>query len=222
MRTFLIAVGASMVLAIPANAATRNFGVTDFTKIRVDAPFKVVLATGVAPFAKASGSSAALDRVDLEMRGDTLIVRTASSWGGYPNDNAGPVEVSIGTHELNSALLNGGGSLLIDRVHGLSFALTVQGSGRAEIGSAEIDQMSVGLAGSGSARIAGRANQLTSVVRGIATLDAGRLAVTDATIGAEGAATIEATVTGSAAVDATGPATIRLAGRPACKLKVAG
>src|SRR5213592_4727427 len=114
MRTFLIAVGASMVLAIPANAATRNFGVTDFTKIRVD----------------------------LEMRGDTLIVRTASSWGGYPNDNAGPVEVSIGTHELNSALLNGGGSLLIDRVHGLSFALTVQGSGRAEIGSAEIDQMS--------------------------------------------------------------------------------
>lgn len=222
MRTFLFAAGASCALAAPATAATRNFGITSFTKVRVEGPFKVMLTTGVAPFAQASGSSAALDRVDIEVRGDTLVVRSASSWGGYPGANPGPVEVSLGTHDLSNAWLSGAGTLAIDRVRGLSFALSVQGSGRGEIGSADTDQLNVSLVGSGSARLAGRAKKLTALVRGISALDAAGLAATDAAIGAEGAATIDADVTGDATVDATGPATIRLTGSPACTLKVAG
>ena len=222
MRTFLLALSLSLALPGAADAATRNFGIADFTKVRVDAPFKVVLSTGVAPFAKATGSSAALDRVDIQVQGNTLIVRSASSWGGYPDENPGPVEVSIGTHELNSAWVNGAGSLMVDRVRGLNFAATVQGSGRIEISSADTDQMTVGLAGSGSAKLAGRAKQLTAVIRGIGALDAASLSANDATIGAQGAATVDANVTDSATVDAVGPATIRLAGRPACKLKVSG
>jgi hypothetical protein len=51
MRTFLLAASASLLLASPAAGATRNFGITSFTKIRVDGPYKVTVATGVAPFA---------------------------------------------------------------------------------------------------------------------------------------------------------------------------
>jgi len=223
MRTFLFAIGVSLAFAAPAGAATRNFGVTSFTKVRVEGPFKVTLATGVAPFAKASGSSIALDRVDVDVQGDTLVVRSsASSWGGYPGTDPGPVEISIGTHDLTNAWLSGAGTLAIDRVRGLSFALSVQGSGRAEIGSVDADQMNVSVVGSGSARLAGRAKKLTALARGLAELDAGGLAATDATIGAEGATTIDANVTDAATVDASGPATIRLAGRPSCTLKVAG
>ena len=132
MRTFLFAFAFMLTLAAPADAASRNFGVTSFTKVRVDGPFKVTLATGVAPFAKASGSAAALDRLTIEVRGDTLVVLSnVSSWGGYPGANAGPVEVSVGTHDLTDAWLNGAGSLAIDRVKGLSFALSVQGIGRS-------------------------------------------------------------------------------------------
>jgi len=223
MRTFLFAIGVSLAFAAPAGAATRNFGVTSFTKVRVEGPFKVTLATGVAPFAKASGSSIALDRVDVDVQGDTLVVRSsASSWGGYPGTDPGPVEISIGTHDLTNAWLSGAGTLAIDRVRGLSFALSVQGSGRAEIGSVDADQMSVSVVGSGSARLAGRAKKLMALARGLAELDAAGLAATDATIGAEGATTIDANVTDAATVDASGPATIRLAGRPSCTLKVAG
>jgi hypothetical protein len=222
MRSFLLAIFAWFMLAAPAHAATRNFGITSFTKVRIEGPFKVTLATGVAPFAKASGSSAAIDRVGIEVRGDTLVVRSASSWGGYPGTNTGPVEVALGTHDLTNAWLSGAGSLLIDRARGLSFALSVQGSGRAEVASADADQLSVSLVGSGSARLAGRTKKLTALVRGISALDAAALAAADATLGADGAATIDANVTGDAAVDATGPATIRLTGRPACTLKVAG
>ncbi len=224
MRTFLLAVCTSLALASPAAAATRNFGITSFTKIRVDGPYKVTVATGVAPFAKASGASTtALDRVAVDMLGDTLLVHTSqSSWGGYPGTTVGPVEVTVGTHELSGAWVVGAGALSIDHVKGLTFALSVQGSGGAEIGDVAADQMNVSLTGSANAKLAGKAKKFTAIVRGISTLDAAKLASGDATIGAEGAATIDAAVSGDASVSATGNATIRLTGRPTCTLKVGG
>jgi len=219
MRIFLLAT-ALAAPAAPAIAATRNFGITDFTKVRVDGPYKVSFTSGVAPFARASGSGAALDRLTIEVRGDTLVVQNnKSGWGGYPGENPGPVEVTIGTHDIHNAWVNGAGALLIDRVGGLSFALSVQGSGRAEIASADADQLNVSLIGTASAKLAGKAKKLTALVRGIAALDAGDLAVTDASIGTEGAATVDANVRDEANISSSGPATIRLTGNPTCTLR---
>ena len=223
MRTFLILAAAAAVLPAPAAAATRNFGITSFTKIRVDGPYKVRVSTGVAPFARAVGSGPALDRVAIEMRGDTLLVHAnRSSWGGYPGKDAGPVEIMVGTHELASAWLNGSGLLAIDRAKGLSFAMSVQGSGAGEIGAVNVDHLNVSLLGTASARLAGKAPRLTALVRGISTLEAAELDTKDATIAAQGAATVNAKVSNAAQVDGVGPATIRLAGRPACTLRVSG
>ena len=82
--------------------------------------------------------------------------------------------------------------------------------------------MSVSLVGSASAKLSGQAKKLTALVRGISTLDAAKLDVPAATLAAEGAATLDAIVTDAVKVDASGPATIRLTGRPACTLKVSG
>ena len=139
MRTFLLAAAAAVALAAPAGAATRNFGIASFEKVRVDGPFKVTLTTGVAPFARATGSAAALDRVAIDVRGNTLVVHNnLDSWGGYPGKDVGPVEISLGTHDLSAAWLNGSGSLAIDRVKGLSFDLSVQDSGAGEIARASV------------------------------------------------------------------------------------
>ena len=48
------------VLASPVGAANRNYGITSFEKVRIEGPYKVTLSTGVAPFARASGSPAAI------------------------------------------------------------------------------------------------------------------------------------------------------------------
>ena len=221
MRTFLFLA----LLALPsgATAATRNFGIEDFQKIRVDGPFKVHLATNVAPFAKATGSAAAIDRVEIEVRGDTLVVHSnLDSWGGYPGKDVGPVEVSVGTHDLSAAWLNGSGVLSIDRVKGLKFDLSVQGSGAGEIGEADVDQLNVSIVGTASARLSGKAGKVTAVIRGVSALDAAQLSAKDATLGADGAATIAADVSDSATIDATGPATVRLSGGPSCTLRVSG
>jgi len=222
MRIFLLAVP-FLAIAAPAGAATRNFGITSFTKVRVDGPFSVTLKTGVAPFARASGSAAALDRVSIDVEGDTLVVHSnVSSWGGYPGQDSGPVQVEVGTHDLSAAWLNGPGTLSIDRVKGLKFGLSVQGSGAGEIGNADVDQLDINVMGTAAARLAGRAGKVTAVIRGISTLDASSLASKDASLGAQGAATISANVSDSVTVDANGPATVRLTGGAACTLRVSG
>jgi hypothetical protein len=222
MRTFLF-IAALATPATPAAAATRNFGITSFEKVRVDGPFKVRLTTGVAPFATATGSPAALDRIAIDVRGNTLVVHTnLDSWGGYPGTDVGPVEISLGTHDLSAAWLNGSGALSIDKIKGLSFDLSVQGSGAGDVGHADVDQLNVSVVGTASARLAGQAAKITAVIRGIASLDAAGLSARDASLGADGAATIAASVSDSVTVDATGPATVRLSGRPACTLRVSG
>jgi hypothetical protein len=222
MRIFLLAAGIA-VLAVPAGAATRNFGITGFEKVRVDGPFKVKLTTGVAPFAMATGSPQALDRVAVEVRGNTLVVHSnLDSWGGYPGKDPGPVEVSLGTHDLSAAWINGSGAIAIDRVKGLSFDLSVQGSGAGQIGQVNVDQLNVSVVGTASAKLAGQAAKMTAVIRGISSLDAAGLATKDATLGADGAATIAANVDDSVTVDATGPATVNIAGSPSCTLRVSG
>jgi hypothetical protein len=222
---------ALLILAsLPASAfgaapqAQRNYSVTSFDRIRVDGPYQVVLTTNVSPFARATGTQASLDGVSLKVEGRTLIVRASSggSWGGYPGEGRGPVTIEVGTHGLVNAWVNGAGSLIIDRVKGLSFDLAIQGPGVARIGDAQVDQMKVGISGAGSARLAGRVAKLTAVIRGTSSFEGDELQVTDAVIGAEGPTTVRAQVTNSAKVDATGLATVTLAGRPACTVKAQG
>jgi hypothetical protein len=222
MRTVLLAL-CIVAAGAPAAAATRNYSVTSFDRIRLDGPFKVKLTTGVAPFAIASGSAAAIDSVSLDVQGRTLVIRgNASSWGGYPGKGNGPVEISVGTHELSAAWVNGAGGLAIDRVKGLSFDANLQGSGALVISSAEVDRLTVGLSGAGTATISGKALQMTAIVRGTSTLDASSFAVKDAKVGAEGPATVLVNAGNSAQVTATGLSTVTVAGNPSCTVKISG
>jgi hypothetical protein len=224
MRTYLSAAILAILCATPATADTRNFGITSFERIRVEGPFRVQLTTGVAPFAKASGSSAALERVAFDMIGQTLVVHSnASAWGGSSSsDDVGPIDVSIGTHDLTAATLNGAGSLQIDRVKALSFNAAVQGSGQLGVGQAEVDQLNVMMIGSASSVVGGRTGTLKLAARGVSSFDGSGLVAKDATIGAEGASTVKLVVTNSAKIEGSGPATVTLTGDPACTARLSG
>ena len=226
MRTHfpaLLAALAALAIAAPASGATRNFGITSFERIRVDGPYKVRLTTGVAPFASASGSNAAIDRVAIDVQGSTLVVHAnRSSWGGFPNETGGAAEIIIGTHDLKAAWLNGSGSLTISAVKGLNFDLSAQGSGSVAIDRADVDHFRIHLYGTAAGTVAGRAGKLTALIRGVSSLDASGLTSKDATIGAEGPATVKAAVTNAAKITASGAATITLTGSPACTAKLSG
>jgi len=215
---------AFLLSAVPAAAAERNFGVSGFDRVRVDGDYKVTLTVGIAPYAKAKGSMRALDPVDVVVEGRTLIVRAnkSASWGGYPGESAGPVEVLIGTHELSAVFVNGAGSLNINKVRGLKFEASAQGAGSLAIAQVEVDQFQLGLAGAASARLAGKVGKLTAMVRGTSALDGEGLVVKDAVIGAQGPAIVKLTATGTAKVDALGVAAVTLAGNPSCIVTTKG
>lgn len=214
---------AALAIAAPAAAANRSFTVTGFDRVRVDGPFMVRLTTGVAPFAKATGSPAALNGVSIEVQGRTLVVRKSpSSWGGYPGEGPGPVEIAVGTHDLSTVWLNGAGKIAIDKAEGQSFDLSVQGPGSVEIGRLTVDRLTAGLSGSGSAVVGGTAAQVTAVVRGTSSFDGSELTSKDATIGAEGTAVVKLTATNTAKIDTQGTASVDVGGRPACTVRASG
>jgi len=222
LRLFLCACGA-VAAASSASAADRNYSVTGFDRVRLDGPYRVTLKTGVAPFAKASGTPAAIDGVSIEVQGRTLVVRkNPSSWGGYPGQSAGPVEITVGTHEISTVWVNGAGSLSIDGAKGLNFDLTLNGAGNVAIARLAVDRLRANVIGTGSVVLGGTARDAATVVRGTAELDASGLTAKDATVGAEGAAVVKLTATNTAKVDTQGTATVELGGKPACTIKASG
>lgn len=222
-RLPLLALLALASLPAASRAADRNFSVTGFDRIRVDGPYKVNLRTGVAPYARASGTTASLDGVSIKVEGRTLVIREGTGgWGGYPGEGRGPVTIEVGTHDLGAIYINGPGALDVDKVKGLSFEIAIQGSGVARIDQVDVDQMKVGVAGAGTTRLAGRVAKLTATVRGTSAFEAEGLRIADAVIGAEGPSTVRAQVTNSARVDAAGPVSVTLSGNPACTVKARG
>ena len=214
---------ASLPVAAATPATQRTYSVSGFDRIRIDGPYRVELRTNVAPYARASGTPASLDDVSIKVEGRTLVVRSGGSgWGGYPGEGRGPVTIEVGTHDLSAAYVNGAGALAVDRVKGLGFEMSIQGSGIASVGAVEVDQMKVGVSGAGTIRMAGRVGKLTSTIRGTSTFEADRLEVKDAVIGAEGPSTVRTQVTNSAKVDATGLASVTLTGEPACTVNAKG
>ena len=211
------------VVAAPLSAAQRNYSVTDFTRVRVEGPFAVTVKTDTAPFARATGTPRALDRVSLRVDGRTLIIRTdRSAWGGNPDEDAGPVTISVGTHDVEQASLTGPGTIAIDRVRGLDFSLSSYGSGAVSIADVQSDRLRVFSQGAGSARLAGKTKQLNATQDGPGLIDASALVAHDATLSALGPASLRATVGNSVRLTAGGTATITLEGDPVCERKVSG
>ena len=212
-----------IVAASPLAAANRSYTVTDFTRVKVEGPFAVTLATNVASYARASGSQRALDGVSLRVEGRTLIIRVDSSaWGGAPGEQAGPVTIAVGTHNLDQATLVGSGSLAIDRVRGLDFALSSFGSGAASITAVAVDRLRLSAHGSGAMRVAGATKQLNASLNGPGMIDASALSAKDAVLSASGPASLRARVTNNAKLTASGTATIAIDGGAACERKVSG
>ena len=214
MRAALAFFLLTAALAVPAQAATRNYSVTSFTSIRVDGPYDVKLSTGVSPFARAIGDWGAIDKVSLSVEGQTLVIRPPA---GEPlKAGGGTIRIEVGTAELKKAALKGSGRLAIDKVRGLAFDLTVAGAGTVDVAAMDVDQLTVGLIGVAGSRLGGKAKSVRAIVRGTSTLDASALETHAVILGAEGAAVARLDVRDTLDIQAAGPATIAVTGNPAC------
>lgn len=222
MKRFLLTIAAMAAAATPAAAEQRRFAVTDFDRVVVEGPYVVRLVTGRPSAATASGHRGALDRLALDVTGQTLrIRRNRNQWVGSSGVQ-GPVMIELATRTLRSARLIGPSELTIDRVAGLRVDLSVEGSGRMNVAGISADNLVFGLFGSGRLELAGRSGTVRADIQGsgdvvAAELRAETLTVTSATSGNVALAAVR-----SATVNALGLGTITVAGRPACTVRGPG
>jgi hypothetical protein len=216
-------VATAIAAAAPASAAERRYTVTDFDRIKVEGPFQVKLSTGRASSAVAIGSPQAIDQVSVEVQSRTLrIGRNANAWGGYPGESAGPVRIEVSSHSLREAMVQGSGSVTVDKAKAMRFQASVSGSGKVAIGQVEADTLALAVMGSGKIEIGGKAKALRAKIHGTGDLAASGLKTEDAVIGADTAGAIAVGASRSAKVTATGAGDVEIIGNPACTVEARG
>ena len=223
MRLPLLSAVALVLLSGPAAAASRGYTITSFDKIRVTGPFTVNLRTGSAPSARAEGSSRALDQVRVEVQGRTLLVSSGrNSWGGWTNENVGPVVIDVTTPSLAAAILTGSGKLNIDRAKAARFDLSLTGSGNISIGALAAEKLWLTITGSGQSVIAGKVAQARALVQGSGGIAGAKLVVTDLDLSSSGSGDISLAATRAAKVNASGSGDVVVTGPAACLVHATG
>lgn len=221
----IFAIAALAASPWPAHAAERVFTVTSYDRVRVEGPYQVEIVTGRGSSARATGTREALDRIDLEVQGQTLIIRTdRTGWtGGWPGEGkSGPVTIRLTAGELRAASLSGSGRLTIDRVRGPRIALAIEGSGQMTIGRVETDRLEAALLGSGGLGMAGAVKSLDATVRGSAGIDGAALVANDLVLTTESAGDVALGARLTAKVISTGSGRTVIGGKPACTVNAIG
>lgn len=205
--------------ATPSQAAERRFTITSFDRIRMEAPFDVMLSTNKSPNAKAEGPVAALDLVDLQVEGRTLIVRQRSSTSVR---TTAPIRLTIATPELTTATLVGSGRLQIDRMKGLTVNLALAGPGLLKVADLRADRLNLVAGGSGVVALAGAVKTGNVLGEGSAVIDAAALAADELVLFATGSSEVRTAARRTAKVTASGAATVTLQEPVPCIQKVTG
>jgi opacity protein-like surface antigen len=223
MTRILLACLALCALAASAAAADRVVPVSDFDRVIVEGPFRVRLVVGSASRAVASGTRDGLDRVSVEVRGQTMRIRPSRGiWSARPGADPGPVTIALATRMLRSARTIGPARLEVEGAAGLNVEFVVEGGGTIRATGVAAENLVLGLTGSGALDIAGTARSLRGQFQGTGNVEATRLAAQDATITANTLGSVALTVNGPAAVTAYGLGDVTIAGRPACTLSGPG
>lgn len=207
----------------PAAAADHNYGVTDFDRVIVEGPYAVHLVVGRPSMAVASGPRDALDRLTIDVQGQTLrIRRNRSAWGGAATPQPGPVTIELATRNLRSVRSIGGALIDVDGARGLAVDLALEGGGRLRATAVAVDNLGLGLLGSGRIEVAGRAAALRADFQGTGEVEASRLAANTATVTTNTVGSVALTVNGPATINANGLGQVNVLGRAVCDVNGPG
>ena len=222
MTRFLIAC-LPLLLPLAAHAGERTVMVTGFDTIRVDGPFVVTATTGGPPGAKITGDARALDMVDIEMQGRTLIIsESASDWGGYPGQRHERPTIAVSAHDIGEVAVRGGGAITLDRAEAMHVQLGVIGSGSVSVGDVRADTLDAVVAGSGSLTVSGRAANANFANSGSGSIDAAGLNVRDLNATSDGTGSNRFTAERTADITALGVGDVTVKGPAACKIRGPG
>ena len=209
----------------PGPVVSRAFPVGNFTEIEVAGPFNVDVKTGGTPGVTARGNQDLIDRLQVEVRGNKLVIRPKKDrrWfgGGWGGRGSGALVITVPM--IRAATLAGAGDMRVDAVRGESFEGSIAGSGDLRLGTVEVESLKVGIAGSGDATAgAGRVERAEYNIAGSGGVDASGIAAQDLEVSIAGSGDIKAQATGRAKIDIVGSGNVDVTGGAKCSVSKAG
>jgi hypothetical protein len=224
MMKIATAIGLAALMAGTASAAERSWSPGKFDQIEVRGPYDVVVTTGGDHSVRAEGDSDDLERLEIRVDGDRLIVsrereRGMRGWFGGGGDK---VRILVSAEQIREASLSGSGDLIIDRVNGDEVKLAMSGSGDIEVGAISAGKARLAMSGSGDISAAGACREGSLSMSGSGDIHAGDLACETVEVSVAGSGDVEARAAETANVKIAGSGDVRITGGARCTSKVAG
>lgn len=230
-------IAAAMIAASAATAAcsydrdgnagptvSRGYQVGNFTAIEAAGPFNVTVKTGTNPGVEVKGNQKLVDKLVVEVDGDTLKIRPENnhSWFGHWGGSHGKADIAITVPQLRAATLAGAGGIAIDKVQGDSFDGQIAGSGDLTIQSLAVGSLKIGIAGAGSVSGHGTAQSADYEIAGSGDVNADGIAVEDLKVDIAGSGNVRAHATKTAKVDIMGSGDVEVKGGAKCTVSKMG
>jgi putative autotransporter adhesin-like protein len=209
----------------PGPMISRNFQVGNFTQVEVAGPFDVNIHTGANPGVSAQGNQKLIDRLEVEVKGDKLLIHTKNEhhWFGGWHWSHGKGTISVTVPMIEAATLAGSGGLNIDNVKGERFDGQIAGSGDLKIGAVQVGALKLGIAGSGGATAnSGTAKQAEYEIAGSGDVDAQAIQAEEIKASIAGSGGIKAHASRAADVSIMGSGDVSVTGGAKCSISKAG
>ncbi|MFN7399629.1 MAG: head GIN domain-containing protein [Sandaracinobacter sp.] len=209
-----------MLFAAPVLAAERRFPVGTFGEVVLSGSPDVVVTTGAAHSVRAQGAEADLDRLDIRLEGNRLIIATKSGSGNWSMREG--VTVRVSAPNLSGASISGSGDMQVGAVKG-DFAARISGSGDMQVAAVDAPTLALSTSGSGDMMIGGgRCGAGTISTTGSGDVDAARVRCETLTVSTTGSGDVAAQATGTATLRTTGSGDIRVTGGARCSTRSSG
>jgi hypothetical protein len=204
---------------------SRNYQIGNFQAIEVAGPYDVQVRTGGNAGVSASGSEKLLQRTEVEVKGDKLVIRPEkqNGWFHFGWGTSGKANFTVTVPQLSGATIAGSGNINVDKVQGNSFEGTVAGSGGIAVAAMNVQSLKLSIAGSGGVKAgAGKAQSAQYDIAGSGDLDAGAIQAQQAKVSIAGSGSVKAHATGTADVSIMGSGDVDVSGGAKCNVSKAG
>ena len=202
---------------------SRSFAATGFDKVALRGSDDVIVRVGPAESVTASGDTAVLDRLKIEVVDGTLRIGREKQGGvmSWRKGDKGAV-VTVTLPRLAAAAVAGSGDMDVDHAQATSFSASIAGSGNLRIAELIADAASLSIAGSGDATIGGKGQSIDISVAGSGDADAGAFKTAHAKISIAGSGDVKAAVDGTADISLVGSGDVDIVGKAKCTVSRMG
>jgi len=193
------------------DVATLEPDVDAFTSLEVSSAFDVAVRSGEGYSLVVRVDDNVVDQVRASVSGDTLTI----AMDGSVSDVILEADVTVPDGSLTQVKASGASTVLADvALSGSAANVDATGASTIDVG-AETTSLDVKAEGASTITVSGSAAELEVNAEGASSVDLVELSAGNASADAEGASTIELTVSGSLEAEASGASTIRYFGSPA-------